>query len=638
MRTTQASLQSIEASINVNESRINNNALSQVPVGYQNLQQRRRTTSGAVEAIYTLESTLESRQINFNESIGKRLFGNFGIKLLNYYRRNILLSSIFTFLYILAVSLFFLAFLQIIPSWVIFIFILPAYGIAFFSILSMNVDVFLLLIRRFDTIFSFGHFLTFTISMSILFNDLRMVGMISILMYTIPSIFYDALPPKSRARISIYGLSMNILYFFAFLFALYFNLFNLQPVVFEFGAITITIMSLAVTSILNICFYCTRYIWSSIQHPSHFTVIKSPLIITKRSQEFLTFENTSSMMMMSEDEVNPIPLPPNVTLPSSVITPNNENITINALLNPLEMTSTHGNNITSTTSTNINSSARANYNRRRSTMTTSNGNASYVIESVHKQTILTFHTTVATILGNYGINLLNLYRKSPFLQVIFGILYLIGTILIPLHWIHLTPEWTIWLALLFVLPASFFVSLSMNYHLIIMLTRNFNTWLFSIYIIILFSGLTVLFQDSRIVGIVGITYSYLLCGTLMDALPPRFRVKACLYSNTIALFFLGFLQIALYLNLFQVDPIFFSIGRMTFTVKGLCTSNMTNLAVYHLRFINSSIRHPDRLTLINSQVEVNKFNETIRVTSVSTSVSVGDGANTTSVGVIQFEQ
>ncbi len=122
--------------------------------------------------------------------------------------------------------------------------------------------------------------------MCILMKDYRVVfGLGVATPCVIVMILSDAFPPKVRKVTAKFGMTTGALGMMTTIAALYFNWLEVEPIVFQVGFISVSMASLATSSLFNVILFFCRCIVSSIRYESSFVIIKSRMEVIPTTKE-----------------------------------------------------------------------------------------------------------------------------------------------------------------------------------------------------------------------------------------------------------------------------------------------------------------------------------------------------------------
>ena len=145
--------------------------------------------------------------------------------------------------------------------------------------------------------------------------------------------------------------------------------------------------------------------------------------------------------------------------------------------------------------------------------------------------------------------------------------------------------------------------------ILIMLLLRFETWYMIYNLLGACVALCLLLRDIRMIYIIiglGISAP---TSAFFDSLPSGHRRLAQIIIVGTGLMFLGTLQLGLYYNWYQVEPVSYDLGAIKFTASGFAATCITNAMIYFLKNLLNSIFYPDSLVVIKSKVASKKMKE-----------------------------
>jgi hypothetical protein len=110
----------------------------------------------------------------------------------------------------------------------------------------------------------------------------------------------DALPPRLRKHTAKLGMTSGIIGMMTLVAALYFNWVDVQPLSFKLGFITVSMASLATSSLLNVMLFFCKCIVSSIRFESTFVIIKSRMEVIPTTKELADVFMASNELLNSK--------------------------------------------------------------------------------------------------------------------------------------------------------------------------------------------------------------------------------------------------------------------------------------------------------------------------------------------------
>jgi hypothetical protein len=122
----------------------------------------------------------------------------------------------------------------------------------------------------------------------------------SFLPFTLVGLFSDALPPKLRKHTSILCLSLGAMSLCGTIASLYWNTLEVEHISYTFGFISVSLSSLACSTIINLLMYYLKCIRNYMKFENTFAVLKSRMEVVPTTKEMAdtyiaSFELVNSM-------------------------------------------------------------------------------------------------------------------------------------------------------------------------------------------------------------------------------------------------------------------------------------------------------------------------------------------------------